>query len=66
MPRKPVEQPLSDMMTTVLRLRKHTEMSTKLPLKSKQTILKHLTSVLSELQIADVPVKEKQPNGRRL
>lgn len=42
-------------MTTVLRLRKHTEMSSKLPLKSKQEILKQLTGVLSVLQAADVP-----------
>lgn len=55
MPRKPVEQPLSDLMTTVLRLRKHVEMSSKLTLKSKQGILKSLAGVLSELQAADVP-----------
>lgn len=42
-------------MTTVLRLRKHAEMSSRLSLKSKQEILKQLSSVLTALQAADMP-----------
>lgn len=55
MPRLPTERPLSELSTTALRLRKQVELSTKLPLKSRQEIMKSLSLVLAKIQEADFP-----------
>ncbi len=59
MPRPATERPLSEMMTVVLRLRRQTEMSTKLDKRCKEKVIASLGVVLTELQRFDVPFKTR-------